>query len=126
MLTTYEPSIFDGLNKFPVARQCLEKHKDALREAGAVICKHGLQQKVGLALLHKHFDLLPHERLIENIEDSKVYINPIIGVDDAAILPYLWKLNYTNVTQNSSWFPLEFQYKSAAQPDDIKAIESQG
>lgn len=128
MLTTYEPSIFDCLNKFSDAKQSLAQHKNTLGELGTVICKHGLQQKVGLTLLHKHFDLLPHERLIESVGDNKMYINPVAGVDEEAILPYLWKfsseVSAKNFTQNPSCFPLEFQYKSAAKPDDIEAIQA--
>ncbi|MBD2200859.1 MULTISPECIES: glycerol-3-phosphate ABC transporter substrate-binding protein [Calothrix] len=128
MLTTYEPSIFDSLNKFSDAKQSLAQHKNTLGELGAVICKHGLQQKIGLTLLHKHFDLLPHERLIESVGDNKIYINPIAGVDEEAIIPYLWKFSSEfsgeNLAQNISYSPLEFQYKSTATTDNIEAVQA--
>ncbi|MEA5573493.1 hypothetical protein [Calothrix sp. UHCC 0171] len=128
MLITYEPTVFDRLHKFSDAKHSLANHKDVLGELGAVICKYGLQQKLGLTLLHKHFDLSPHERLIESVGDDKVYINPVAKVNEREIIPYLWKLssgiNGENCTQNLSWFPLEFQYKSVAQSDDINAVES--
>jgi hypothetical protein len=77
-----------------------------------------------LTLLHKHFDLSAHERLVERIEGDDIYIDPVNETDDAATIPYLWKLGFDKLMKIPSWFPLEFQHRLSAGHDAVKAIES--
>ena len=127
MIKDYMPQVFDNLNQFHVAKIYSEENKRLLPQLGKVICKYNLEQKVGVALLHKHFNLMPGERLVEQFTDDTVNIAPISNPDDNAIIPYMWKFDSDNPLKQS-WFPLEFQYQSKTTVDKFniaKIIEAE-
>ena len=105
MLTAYKPEVFDQLDTFETARDRLETTKDNLPTLGDVIRQHGLNQQVGISLLHKHFNLNNDERLVEEFADNHAYIRPT--TDSADSLPYMWKLEQA-LSGEWSWVPLEF------------------
>ncbi|MER3434672.1 MAG: hypothetical protein C4288_14920 [Leptolyngbya sp. ERB_1_1] len=123
MITSYVPEVFDQLNSFHTAKSQLKESKAFLHQLGTVICRHNLQQKVGLALLHKHFDLVPNERLVEQTAHHTISITPVCNPDDATIAPYLWKMATDSVGEHS-WFPLEFQDTLEATPDSLNTAET--
>ena len=102
MVHNYTPQVFDKLLVWPSARQNIEQAEKHLSALGRVICKYGLQDYLGLALLHKHFDLHGDERLIERFDKNQTQIKPRMVKDHTAIIPYLWK------TDGADWYPLEF------------------
>lgn len=110
MRTTYNPNIFNQLNEFSIAREKLEKCQDHLLELGDVICAYNLHQDVGVSLLHKHFDLEPQERLVEDFVDNQFLIQPRIEADCSDVTAYLWKVEAAQQsgTWNWNYFPLEF------------------
>lgn len=57
----YDARVFQRLNEFHLARDYLEDKRESLTELGDVICRHGLHQRVGVSLLHKHFEISENE-----------------------------------------------------------------
>ncbi len=112
MLTTYKPEAFANLETFEAAREQLEDRKELLPELGAVIRRHGLNQQIGISLLHKHFDLMPEELLVEEFEGNHAYIRPTAECADS--LPYMWKLEQDKHSGESTWTPLEFVRRTDA------------
>lgn len=112
MLTTYKPEVFANLETFEAAREQLENRKELLPELGDVIRRHGLNQQIGISLLHKHFDLAPEERLVEEFEDNHAYIRPTAECADS--LPYMWKLEQDEQSGEATWIPLEFVRRTDA------------
>jgi hypothetical protein len=110
MKKNYDPKVFNRLNEFSVARERLEESKGNLLELGDIICSHKLHQKVGISLLHKHFDLNSHERLVEEFVDNKFYIKPCAEGNLSEITPYLWKAEPNQDLGECNYFPLEFAH----------------
>ena len=108
MRATYNPNIFNQLNEFSIAREQLEKRQDHLLELGDVICAYNLHQDVGVSLLHKHFNLDPQERLVEDFVDNQFLIQPQIEADCPDVAAYLWKVEATQKSGTWNYFPLEF------------------
>lgn len=111
MLTAYKSDVFDALDVFEAARDQLGQSQDVLPELGEVIRQHGLNQHVGISLLHKHFDLAETERLVEEFADNHAYIKPTTDCTD--LLPYMWKVEQDQ-TQQWHWVPLEFVRRTDA------------
>ncbi len=112
MLTTYNGTVFNSLNPFQLAKQQLTKNRDLLPQIGAVICKHGLQDVIGVTLLHKHFNIFPGEVLIEKVNDNTIQVSPNRVDHETALVPYIWAFSENDLTGERRWFPLEFTYKT--------------
>lgn len=74
---------------------------------GQVICKHDLQEDLGVWLVHKHFDLLEDEKLIGNIiiDDEfgeSIAVNPVLHANGDGLLPHQFKLS------QNEWVPMQF------------------
>ncbi len=110
MKTNYDPNIFNQLNDFSIAREQLEKCQDNLWELGDLICAHNLHQEVGISLLHKHFDLKPQERLVEEFVDNQFHIKPCTEGNCSEMTPYLWKAEPNQESGDWNYFPLEFAH----------------
>lgn len=107
MLTHYSPTEFYNLQEFPIAKRCLVNARQHLMELGGIICKHNVHQQVGIALLHKHFELSAHERLVEEPVANGFIIQPVANDAETELIPYLWKA--APIAQGEThWFPLEF------------------
>jgi hypothetical protein len=110
MTKNYDSKVFSRLNDFSIARERLENSKGNLLELGDIICSHNLYEEVGISLLHKHFDLNPHERLVEKFVDNKFYIKPWAEENCSEITPYLWKAESNHESEEWNYFPLEFAH----------------
>jgi hypothetical protein len=115
MRRTYLPQVFQQLNEFRVARQLLEQHREHLTSLGKLICNHDLNQFVGIALLHKHFDLKPNERLVEEFTEDSFSIKPIAVENQEQLIPYLWKADHPAGSNSWQYYPLEFLKLSQSQ-----------
>jgi hypothetical protein len=107
MLATYDSDVFTALNDFSTSRSKLDKVIPALQLIGDLIVKHGFQNRLGLALAHKHFDIGPKERLVEEISERGSRITPWVNVDESQITPYFWKLT-SRRNAHLEWSPTEF------------------
>jgi len=112
--TAYESRIFKNLNEFNLAKQCLHERQENLAELGNIICSHHLHEIVGIGLLHKHFDLEPGERLVEEFVGNSSYIKPCSEEECSDSIPYLWKAELAPGGDDWRYYPLEFANCSSA------------
>ena len=113
MISAYDASVFTKLKPFNTAKQSLDHNKTALNDLGSVICRHGLQDKVGIALLHKHFDVQVNERLVEEFTENKLLISPCSAMYTEAATPYMWKFQLSTQSDEFMLYPLEFVHPSS-------------
>jgi hypothetical protein len=106
-MLTYYPETFTGLSDFETAKQQLEIHREKVTELGSIIRNHGVHDCVGVALLHKHFELFDYERLVEGFSGDRRCCRPTTILDDSAVTPYMWKVR-PNCSGASVYHPLEF------------------
>ena len=118
MVHNYTPQIFDNLPAWSAASRQIAPAQKHLPSLGRIICKRGLQDYLGLALLHKHFDLHSEERLIERFDHNQTEIKPRMVKDDTTVIPYLWK------TDGTTWYPLEFCLSSQVPADTVKLADN--
>ena len=105
MLASYSQQVWEGLLTFSEARRRGRDRLSALGEIGTVICRHGLQDLVGVALIHRHFKLGGGERLVEEFREGGFRIGPSAAGE---VTPYLWKVEQTEANGDWRWYPIEF------------------
>lgn len=110
----YDAGIFQRLNEFRVARDCLESSRESLADLGDLICLYGLHKRIGVSLLHKHFDISDSELVVREFDHNVSYIKPWeIGRPNSPV-PYLWKAEIRG--SRALYYPLEF----CDYPEDLK------
>jgi len=67
-----------------------------MRELRAVLARHGRVQRFALHLVHKHFELAPHEVLVEysdpDTREQRLRVEPRGGVTAREAVPTTWLL----------------------------------
>jgi hypothetical protein len=111
----YDAGVFQRLNEFHVARNCLEENRESLAELGDLICLHGLHDRVGVSLLHKHFEIADNELVVREFAGNVSYIKPWTVDQLSSPVPYLWKAEISD--RRAMYYPLEF----CDYPDHLKA-----
>lgn len=109
----YDYKIFNELNHFDVVKTQVNDMKSAIQELGSVIKKHNMRH-LGVALLHKHFDLLDNEKLIEEEVQHSSTVKPTLSSDSC--LPYLWKIT------SAGFCPLEFCVPTVDKTERVFAL----
>lgn len=125
MLSTYEPSVYDGLNA-STERALLSEAMPYLPSLGEVILQHGLQDDAAINFLHKHFPLDASERLVEIIQADRTVTRPVDAQGATDAIPYLWKA-VEDKHGRLSWTPIEYVASSTLADDAAaqwKRIES--
>jgi hypothetical protein len=104
---SYDPRIFDRLSLFRTAKTLLSRNKRYIKILGDVIVTHGLHNRVGVSLLHKHFDLDQDEIVVRTIDAPRrvAHARPTLQHTDA--MPYLWK-TFRDPSGQLRFAPLEF------------------
>jgi hypothetical protein len=102
----YDASVFQGLNEFHLARDRLEESREALATLGDLICLHGLHDRLGISLLHKHFEISESELVVREFVRNVSYIKPREIDRLNSPLPYLWKAEISD--GRAIYYPLEF------------------
>lgn len=108
-LLPYSAEIFAGTPDFYVARDEFARLDAAVGELGRVICAHGLHDVFGVALLHRHFELRPDERLVRHYTSRTSSVMTPEKVDtspETALYPYLWRR--ADHGGMRGFYPLEF------------------
>jgi hypothetical protein len=108
MLKEYAPTVFSNLNDFQIARKRLQEEQSKILCLGDVIIQHQLQQQVGICLLHKHFEMTPDEKLVEQIEGDRSFAKPVKHTEKVNAVPYMWKAQEDLVLSDYVFYPLEF------------------
>ncbi len=121
LVQSYDSHIVESLPKFYVSKQALTANRAHLHELGTVICQHGLQEAVGVSLLHKHFDIAPDEQLVKEFAGNKATIRPQPTDTGSKVIPYLWKLETDQETGQGVYYPLEFvvMHEKTAGTDEL-------
>jgi len=107
IFSEYNAKVFELLPDFRTAKHSLHMNKECLKELGMVICRHGLQEHVGVSLLHRHFYLSPDERLVKDFIGNEAYIKPS-KQNNIEVVPYLWQFDQGQNLEDASYNPLEF------------------
>lgn len=76
MLAEKLHSHFQSLYDFPEATARYHEHSSAVWDLGQVICRHNLEDVIGVALLHKHFDIAEGEQVVRRYQKDSVLISP--------------------------------------------------
>ncbi len=115
----YDPTVFAELNEFEDAQKCLASTREHLKALGSVICRHGLQQVVGVALLHRHFDIFEDEVVVKQFVKEEAYTKPLLKSGAMEAVPYLWKLRRDGAG-GFGFYPLEFLCVSEGTEEAIR------
>ncbi|MCC7540576.1 MAG: hypothetical protein IT379_30455 [Deltaproteobacteria bacterium] len=110
---------FNVLPSLHEAGRNLERHRGALEKLGQVIARHGLKDAVGIALLHRHFELAPGEHLVERIDTAARESVIVPTRDGAGMHPHLLAF------MGGQWSPLEFvtdSYQAANGTEQLRHI----
>jgi hypothetical protein len=128
-LVGYDPDVFSRLSRFHAAKEFLEHQEKNIGKLGDVICAYGLERRIGVNLLHKHFDLTADEILVRDFKNNSALIAPVLhGNSDVSAIPYLWQLACGQ--HGSGFYPLEFgrysaeHYKAALEDFDTLSNET--
>lgn len=97
----YEPTRFASLAPIHVAALRLPDFKTLLPALGSTIRTYGLEQFVGVTLLHKHFDLGESERVLRSYYDREARIHPTAARE--SLVSCVW-----SVEVGGALVPLEF------------------
>ena len=106
----YASEYFDTLPDFGMAQGNLSAHGRKLDAFGRLLNRHGATEEVGLALLHRHFDLSPEEILVETVS---VFGAESIGAPQhrkgvGKVIPHLFRAVFDETSGECIWYPLEF------------------
>ena len=103
----FSPHVFANLPEFETSKAQLAKNETAIELLGEVIQAYNLGSKVGVSLLHKHFNLYEDELLVRNFERNTFQIKAESGVEDKS-LPYMWTFSKLRSRDDLSVYPVEF------------------
>jgi hypothetical protein len=118
----YDPGVFQRLNEFHFAREHLAEKRESLAELGDVICLHGLHDRIGVSLLHKHFEIADNEILVREFVRNVSYITPREVDRLSSPLPYLWKAEISG--GRAAYYPLEFcEYPDHVRPEAARDVD---
>ena len=106
MEVEYDPKIYTDLYDFTLAKQYLESNQDQISILGDIICQYEMHERVGISLLHKHFPLQPHERLIKEFTGHGFSLTAKTAKDIHNLIPDLWKVQENKVTGKWLYYPL--------------------
>lgn len=109
-VSSYSPDNFNSLPNFNHAQENLDVLRDKLDIFGRALHKHGFSDDVGLALLHRHFDLAPDEILVESVIPSKSESigSPRVVDGSARVLAHLFRAVFDPSSGDYVWYPTEF------------------
>jgi len=101
-ISHYSPEAFNSLPSLFAARTGLEQHRETIRRLGEVIGRHDLQDVVGIALLHRHFEIARDERIVERINRGRSESVARAETQGEATVPHLFRFSA------EGWRPIEF------------------
>jgi hypothetical protein len=105
----YNSAQFASLCSFSEARKNLEMNRHYIADLGNIICKHDLQNRIAVSLLHKHFDITKRELVVKTLNDNGARVEPENDSEcKKNIFPYMWKLEWKPKLVQSVQHGLEF------------------
>ena len=115
IINSYSADVFSRLSGFRDAEKLAEEKNEAIDKLGEVIVRHGMEDIVGICLLHKHFDLSNEEKLIRHVLKNKILISPKVHIE---AIPYMWTFVEGEI------FPVEFLEESSITSSFKLKVES--
>ena len=108
-LSAYSPTTFNGLPSLSYARLNLARHGKLVSTLLDVIHGHELQDVVGIALLHRHFELGSDEAIVERLR-------PSLG-DSISRIESTTQVSVPHTFQcvDGQWSPIEFVAEGTAE-----------
>jgi hypothetical protein len=100
---------YRSLPSFEHAQDALVYKRPVVPHLGKVILKFGLEDVVGVSLLHKHFDILPDQYLVRTISGDRIIAAGARGRPD--LVGSHWKLLLSN--RKAKFVPIEFLASSS-------------
>ncbi|WP_369362981.1 hypothetical protein AB5L52_06720 [Streptomyces sp. CG4] len=115
----YTPKAFSTLPLFRDSKSALKKQRANLCPVGSVIVKHGLEEKMGVSLLHKHFPLEDGEILSRSFDTPgrTITMRPVPKQRKSNAVPYLWRA-VRESGGKFAYYPLEFVEREYAEELD--------
>lgn len=108
LFQSYDPAIYQSIPDFLDVKDSVAALEPALFSVGAVICRHNLQEVVGLGLLHSHFEQADDEILVWRQPTEDGWAGGIVKRREAlSARPILWKVEHTP-GRAPICFPIEF------------------
>ncbi|MDX7797987.1 hypothetical protein SJS42_04940 [Aeromonas caviae] len=119
---TYDPFIYANLPDFFQAKQFLSFSKELLEPIGEIFKTHRLNGRLGISLLHKHFNLLHDEILVRHVENNRIIIKPVrTGTID--VQPFVWAFAKRSIDSPYCLYPVEFIQQSDA-PSWVQSVNT--
>ncbi|KAM0742558.1 hypothetical protein ACQRIT_002735 [Beauveria bassiana] len=117
----YQPSVYDSLPSLVVAATSLkERNPESLlkNQIADLFLKHQVYQELAICLIHRHFDLSPSEKLVENgaVSCPWQYSQQDSDVVGGAVVPRSWTF------RNGQLFPFEFGFNENLQDAVYKQL----
>jgi hypothetical protein len=113
MITSYDQEVFNGLPDVTTAATTVKDKEGEQLIRGVVrdlLLKHGLNDKLGVALVHRHFDLKPDEVMVDYHGVATPWNTALIDHYDSfgSVHPLSW------VIVDGNPVPYEFYYSADA------------
>lgn len=103
--TGYSHTFFHGLKDSNDMWGLADLHQDALHTLGSVICRHDMEDSVGVSLVHRHHDLHEEERFVWELSDNVWCAEPKI-LAESSLVPINWGVGISE--GKLCLYPLEF------------------
>lgn len=122
MITSYDHQVFDSLPDVTTAANTVKDKEGEQLIRSAVkdlLLKHSLNNKLGVALVHRHFDLKPDEVMVDYQGVATPWNTALLDQYSTfgSVLPLSW------VVVDGKPRPYEFYYATKASADGSEAIE---
>ena len=103
----YCSTTYDSLLEFQEAKLNSYTSNKKIIQLGNIICEYGLQDKIGLCLLHKHFNINSDEVLLRKVIRNCAVTSPTSFLKKQ-LIPYMWKIDGNFDSEHYNLCPLEF------------------
>ena len=108
-IAKYDPQLFDELPSLDEAERSLGTLPNTLSGVAGILSARGVEARIGLGLLHRHFRLDDSERLVEvvDLEERTAVGQPQLAIDAASSsVPHLFRAVQDGDCYR--WHPLEY------------------
>lgn len=108
VLENYDPARFDSLPPLDEAEAGFTRHMESLDSLARLVSARDAGDRIGFALLHRHFGLNADERLVERLDHvgCESVSSPRRGPFGLETVPHLFRA--TRCEDGYRWYPLEF------------------
>jgi hypothetical protein len=121
---SYSPLAYANLRELESAQDVVDNLMPLINLLGDIITRYRMESYVGVALLHKHFNLFEDERLVRTFEHNIMTIAPSGGHHSLA--PFVWAFTKVRRGDEFSCIPVEFirlTQVTAPYADEAQAVE---